>query len=372
MTPSVCAFQIARYRQAAPVYPGERMPTSVRLGVVGAGGFSKNRMLPNFVNIPGADVLAVANRTRESGEAVAEQFGIAHVETDWRAVVEARDIDAVFVGTPPSAHREIVLAALAAGKHVLCQTRIARSAAEAREMQSAAQAARGRGIRSMLVPPAPWYRGSRFVEHLIESGFIGKLRQVIGFNTNASFADPSTPLSGGRNDLALYGRFNAMQLGLSYDVMRRWTGSATSVVAQRASFVPQRPLTPGGPIVDNPYPDAVTVLAETTSGANAVNMLNYAVYHGESRMELFGENGTVVYRLRGDSLVGAKAGEKELAPLAIPAELDNPWRVEEEFVQLVRGEIDEPSFTFEDGVANMDYLEAAYYAATEGRRVTLQ
>jgi predicted dehydrogenase len=60
-----------------------------------------------------------------------------------------------------------------------------------------------------------------------------------------------------------------------------------------------------------------------------------------------------------------------LVPLAIPPEFDNPWRVEEEFVQLVRGEIDEPSFTFDDGVVNMEYLEAAYYAATEGRRVAL-
>src|SRR5581483_421516 len=177
----------------------------------------------------------------ESGEVVAERFGIGRVETDWRRITEASDIDAVFVGTPPSVHREIVLAALDVGKHVLCQTRIATSAEEARVMRSAADRARERGVRSMLVPPAPWYRGSRLIEHLMQTGFIGKLRQVIGFNTNASFADPSTPLSGGRNDLALYGKFNAMQLGLSYDVMRRWTGNATSVVAQRDSFVPKRP-----------------------------------------------------------------------------------------------------------------------------------
>jgi predicted dehydrogenase len=348
------------------------MATPLRLAVIGAGAFSQNRMLPNFAKIAGVDVLAVANRSRQSGEVAAERFGIARVETDWRAITDARDIDAVFVGTPPSAHREIVLAALDAGKHVLCQTRIATSAKEARDMSSAAAAARKRGVRSMLVPPAPWYRGSRFVEHLIQSGFIGKLRQVIGFNSNASFADPSTPLSGGRNDIAMYGKFNAMQLGLSYDVMRRWTGNATSLVAQRTSFVPKRPLTPGGPIVDNPYPDAVTVVAETTSGASAINMLNYSVYFGDSRIELFGESGTVIYRLRGDSLVGAKGGDADLTPLAIPPGLDNPWRVEEEFVQLVRGEIDEPSFTFDDGVVNMEYLEAAYYAATEGRRVTLR
>jgi predicted dehydrogenase len=265
-----------------------------------------------------------------------------------------------------------VLAALAAGKHVLCQTRIATSADEARRMQAAADAAREHGVRTMLVPPAPWYRGARFVQHLVDSGFVGPLRQVVGFNMNASFADPTTPLTVGRNDLALYGRFNAMQLGLSYDVMRGWTGDATSLIAQRSSFVPQRPVTPGGPLADNLYPDAVTVVAETTSGATMINMLNYSVHFADSRIELFGENGSVVYRQRGDAIVGAHVGDSELGPLQIPAEYDNPWRVEEEFIRLVRGEIGEPSFTFKDGVVNMEYLEAAYYAGTEGRRVAIQ
>jgi predicted dehydrogenase len=328
-------------------------------------------MLPNLVKIPEAEVTAVGNRSRESGEAVAERFGIPRVATDWHDVVEGRDVDAVFVGTPPYVHLEIVLAALAAGKHVLCQTRIATSVDEARRMQAAADEARGRGVRTMLVPPAPWYRGARFVRHLVDSGFVGPLRQVVGFNMNASFADPSTPLTLGRNDLQLYGRFNAMQLGLSYDVMRGWTGDATSLVAQRASFVPQRPITPGGPLADNPYPDAVTVVAETTGGATMINMVNYSVHFADSRVELFGESGTVVYRQRGDAIVGAHVGSPELMPMPIPAEYDNPWRVEEEFVRLVRGEIDQPSFTFQDGVVNMEYLEAAYYAGTEGHRVTV-
>ena len=347
------------------------MDSRVRIGIVGAGAFTLNRMLPNIVRLPHAEVTVVSNRSRESGEAVAERFGIPRVTTDWRSVVDGSDVDAVFVGTPPYVHLEIVTAALAAGKHVLCQTRIATSADEARRMLAAADAARARGITSMLVPPAPWYRGARFIQHLVDSGFVGKLRQVIGFNMNASFADPSVPLTSGRNDLNLYGRFNAMQLGLSYDVMRRWTGDATSLVAQRDSFVPRRPLTPGGPLADNPYPDAVTVVAETSGGATMINILNYSVHFGDSRVELFGENGTVVYRRRGDAIVGARATDAELAPLAIPPEYDNPWQVEEEFVQLVRGQVNTPSFTFGDGVVNMEYLEAAYYAGTEGRRVTL-
>ena len=347
------------------------MTEKVRIGIVGAGNFTTGRMLPGFKKAPDAEVTVVANRSRESGERVAGQFGIPRVGADFREVVESPDVDAVFIGAPPSVHREVTLAALEAGKHVLLQTRMATSVAEARDMLEFAEDAAKRGIRTMLVPPAPFYRGSRFVEHLVQSGYLGTLRHVMSFNVNASFADPTTPLSAGRNDLSLYGQFNAMQLGLSYDVMARWTGHARSVVAQRALFVAERPITPGGPIAQNPYPDEVTVIAETTSGAVALNLVNYSIRLADTRVELYGSDGTVVYRSKGDAILAGRTGDEELKPMPIPPEHDSPWRVEEEFVHLVRGEITTPSFTFADGVKNMEYLEAAYYASVEGRRVDL-
>ena len=80
----------------------------------------------------------------------------------------------------------------------------------------------------------------------------------------------------------------------------------------------------------------------------------------------------MVYRQRGDAIVGGHVGDDALAVMPIPPEHDNPWRVEEEFVRLVRGDTAEPSFSFVDGIANMEYLEAAYYAGVEGRRVTVR
>ncbi len=347
------------------------MAEQVRIGIIGAGNFTTGRLLPGLQALPEVQVTAVANRRRESAERVAAQFGIPRVAGDYHKLLAGDDVDAVLIGTPPYLHKEATLAALDAGKHVLCETRIALSADEAREMQDAAQRARGRGLKTMLVPPAPWSRGSKFVSHLIDSGAIGQLRQVQAFNVNASFADPSTPLSAGRNDLDLYGRFNAAQLGLTYDVISRWTGYATSLVAQRATFVAERPLTPEGPMTANPYPDAVTVLAETESGAVALNMLNYSIRFADSRIELYGSDGTIVYRQRGDAIYLGRTGDEAIQATPIPAEYDNPWRVEEEFVRLIRGGLEEPSFTFWNGVKNMEYLEAAYHAATEGRRVTL-
>jgi predicted dehydrogenase len=265
----------------------------------------------------------------------------------------------------------MTLAALDAGKHVLCQTRIATSAEEAREMQQAAEAARQRGVRAMLVPPGPFYRGRRFVEHLVKSGYLGRVTHVQAFNQNGSMADPATPLSVGRNDLELYGKYNAAQLGLTYDVMVPWTGHATRLIAQRAIFVPERPATPGGAMVNAPYPEEVTVISETESGAVVMNVLNWAARFSESRIELYGDEGTVVYKQRGDVLLGARAGDEGLKELPIPAEHDSPWLVEEEFVRLCIGELDEPSFTFMDGVRNMEYLEAAYDSALEGRWVEM-
>jgi predicted dehydrogenase len=347
------------------------MPASVRIGLIGAGAFTTNRMLPNLQKVSDVEVTAIANRRRSTAEKVADQFGIPNVVDDYRQVIESPNVDAVLIGTPPYLHKEAAIAALEAGKHVLCQTRMAATAAEAREMEEYARRAHARGVRSMLVPPAPWYRGSKFIDHLLASGFLGDLRHVMAFNMNASFADPSTPLSAGRNDRDIYGPFNAAQLGLTQDVIERWTGHARSVVAQRATFTDQRPATKDGPMARVPFPDEVTVIAETERRVVAMVALNYAVYFGASRIELYGSAGTAVYFQQGDLIMGGRAGENQLQQMPIPTEYDNPWLIEEEFARLVRGEIEEPSFTFRDGVRNMEFLEAAYYASLEGRRVAL-
>src|SRR2546426_5021953 len=147
------------------------MAQRVRLGLIGAGGFTASRMLPAFQKLPDVELTVVANRRRESAERIAAELGIPRVATDYREVIDSDDVDAVVIGAPPSVHRDAVLAALSNRKHVLCQTRIATTPDEAREMQSKADEVGVHGVRAMLVPPAPFYRGSRFVEHLVKSGY---------------------------------------------------------------------------------------------------------------------------------------------------------------------------------------------------------
>ena len=166
------------------------MPDKVRIGLIGAGNYTMNRMLPGFQKAANCEVTTVVNRRRENAEKVAAQFGIPNVADDWRQVIESSEVDAVLIGTPPSTHQEMTLAALDAGKHVLCQTRIATTADEAREMKAAADAAKRRGVVSMLVPPGPFYRGRAFIEHLVQSGYLGRVTHVQAFNMNGSMADP--------------------------------------------------------------------------------------------------------------------------------------------------------------------------------------
>ncbi|GIX06766.1 MAG: hypothetical protein KatS3mg115_1169 [Candidatus Poribacteria bacterium] len=92
---------------------------TVRIGIIGAGANTRNRHIPELLAIPDVKIVVVCNRTRESGERVAAQFEIPEVETDWRAVVEREDLDAIVVGTWPYLHAPITIAALEAGKHVL-------------------------------------------------------------------------------------------------------------------------------------------------------------------------------------------------------------------------------------------------------------
>lgn len=346
------------------------MAETVRIGVIGAGGWSIARILPNFQKVAGAELVSVANRRRETAQKVADKFNIPTVANDFHEVLADPNVDAVFIGTPPYSHLEMTVAALNAGKHVLCQTRISNTADEARQMAAAAQAAAGRGIKTALVPPGPFFAGRAYIAHLIQQGYVGRLTQVMGFNMNDSFADPTIPLSSGRTDPAIYGPFNALQLGLNYDVMVPWTGPAKRVLAQQTAFTPQRPETPDGPMAPMPYPEEVTAIAETESGAVMTNVINWAARFASSRMEVYGDAGTLIFHAKGDKLFGAQKGDADLKELPIPAEF-SAWTVEEEFVKLVRGEVAAPSFTFADGVRNMQYLEAVHASATQGAWVTL-
>src|SRR5437763_14027537 len=106
----------------------------IRIGIVGAGGIVRYRHVPGLTQLAGVDIGAVSNSTPESTARAAREFEVPNQFADWRELVRSDGVDAVVIGTPPYMHREISCAALAAGKHVFCQARMALDYADAKAM----------------------------------------------------------------------------------------------------------------------------------------------------------------------------------------------------------------------------------------------
>src|SRR3954467_4504638 len=131
------------------------MSQQLRVGMVGyafmgAAHSQAWRTVNHAFDLPlSAQMSVVCGRDQDKVAAAAAKLGWEGHATDWRAVVERDDIDLIDICTPGDTHREIALAALPAGKPVLCENPLANSVAEAREMAEAAAQARTRGVRAM-------------------------------------------------------------------------------------------------------------------------------------------------------------------------------------------------------------------------------
>ena len=150
----------------------------LRIGMVGTGFMGRThsnafRQVSQFFDLPHRPVLqAICARSESAVKAFAETWGYASVETDWRALVARPDIDLIDIASPNDTHLEIALAAAAAGKMVMCEKPLGRSAAESRQMVAAVEAA---GVANMV-----WYNYRRvpavtLAKQLIDEGRLGRI-----------------------------------------------------------------------------------------------------------------------------------------------------------------------------------------------------
>ena len=144
----------------------------VGIGIVGTG-FARTTQIPGFRDCMGAKIVSIASRNRERAEAVAKEFGIEHIASDWQELVAHKDVDLVSVVTPPSTHMEITLAALEQGKAVLCEKPMAMNAAEAKSMVDAASAA---GVLAVIDHELRFLNSRRMMRGMLQTGAIGTVR----------------------------------------------------------------------------------------------------------------------------------------------------------------------------------------------------
>ena len=337
----------------------------IRVGFIGAGANCRLRHIPNFKTLPGVELVAVANRTLESGERIAKEYGFGRAEDDWHKVVEAPDVDAICIGTWPNMHRELTVAALTAGKHVQCEARIARNAAEGREMLAASRQAPH--LVAQLVPSPFTLEFDSTLASLVSGGDLGDVLAVEVHATQPSFVDRDSPLHW-RQDISLSGK-NVLTMGIWYEAMLRWLGPARRVMAMATTVVTQRKAEDGTSREVN-VPDHIDILANLASGG--VAHLRFSAVTGlapAADLWIFGSDGTVRLEPESGRLSSGRRGDKELTEVVVPAERRIGWRVEEEFVNAIRQREEVTRTTFEDGVRYMEFTDAVARSASSGKAV---
>ena len=257
------------------------------------GHFFDLPLTPRMAAICGRDATAVA--------AAAARLGWPATETDWKRLIERDDVDLVDVCTPGSSHAEISIAALEAGKHVLCEKPLANTVEEARAMAAAAARAAAGGVRAMTGFNFRRVPAVALARELVAAGRLGAIRHVRAAYLGSHLLDPEIPLiwrlqaehagSGALGDLGAH----------AIDLAQYLAGDRIAGVSGLTeTFVRERPLADGsgarGPVTVD---DAALFIARFAGGAlGSFEATRFATGHTEGlRVELNGELGSIVWDL---------------------------------------------------------------------------
>jgi len=339
---------------------------TIRVGLIGAGRNTRDRHIPGFQEIEGVELVAVANRSRESGRRVADAFNIPKVYDSWRELLEDPDIDAVCIGTWPYMHCTLAIAALDQGKHVLCEARMAANAQEAHAMLEASLTRPH--LIAQIVPSPTTFKVDALVMKLVAEGYIGDILAVEVQVLGTGFMDTDSPMHW-RQDRSLSG-YNILNMGIWYEAMIRWVGPATKVMAMTKVNVPRRKGDDGNWNAVT-VPDHADILCELANGGQA--HMRFSAVTGcspGSEAWLYGSDGTI-YIDQKLNVFGAKRGDTELSEIPNPIETQHYWRVEEEFISAIQGMEPVTRTPFSVGVHYMEFTEAVTRSAQTGQSIAL-
>ncbi|WP_229370739.1 Gfo/Idh/MocA family protein [Umezawaea beigongshangensis] len=251
-----------------------------------------------FFDLPLVPRLAVlGGRDETRAKEAAAKFGWAAVETDWAALVRRDDVQLVDICTPGDSHCDIAVAALEAGKHVLCEKPLANSVAEAERMTAAAEAAAARGVRSMVAFNYRRVPALALARRLVAEGRLGTVRHVRAVYLQDWLSDPESPMTWRlRRDRAGSGSLGDLGAHI-VDAAQFVTGDlVTGVSALTETFVRSRPTGDGG-TDEVTVDDAALFLARFAGGAiGSFEATRYALGRKNAmRLEVNGSRGSLAF-----------------------------------------------------------------------------
>src|SRR5271165_6784796 len=278
----------------------------LNIGVIGCGFMGRThsnafRQAPRFFDLPYHPVLqTICARNGEKAKAFANRWGYESFETDWRALVDSKEIDLIDIASPNDTHAEIAIAAAQAGKMVMCEKPLGRNAAEAETMVNAVEAA---GVPNMV-----WYNYRRvpavtLAKNLVAEGRLGRI-----FHYRAKFLQDWTISSdlpqGGeglwRLDVSVAGSgVTGDLLAHTIDTAMWLNGPIVEVTAMTETFVKERKHNLTGRVEPVGIDDASAFLCRFANGSMATfEATRYARGHKALyTLELNGQNASVFWDL---------------------------------------------------------------------------
>jgi predicted dehydrogenase len=279
---------------------------TLNIGLVGYGFMGRTHsnaflQAPRFFDLPYRPVLkAVAARNAERVKAFAANWGYESAETDWRTLVERKDIDVVDIASPNDTHQEIAVAAAKAGKMVMCEKPLGRNAAEAEAMVKA--------VESAGVPNTVWYNYRRvpavtLIKQLLDEGKFGRI-----FHYRAKFLQDWTisqdlPQGGEglwRLDVSVAGSgVTGDLLAHNIDTALWLNGPITQVTAMTETFIKERKHNLTGKVQAVGIDDASAFLCRFANGSLAMfEATRYARGHKALyTLEINGEHASAFWDL---------------------------------------------------------------------------
>jgi predicted dehydrogenase len=358
------------------------MPSSYRIGIIGAG-FGAQVYVPAFRS-EGWDVAALCGRSADKTKAAAEAAGVRDACTEPMDLIARDDIDAVGIATPPRTHRNLAIAALAAGKHVLCEKPFAMNATEAAEMRDAAE----RSGRTAMVGHEFRHTPQRaYIKELLDAGHIGRFELcTIELFLDRYVTREPRPLTWMAYEAEGGGLLGA--LGSHYiDGLRHWFGDIASVTGRLAALRPKL-IDPASRLVVNAETDDTFLFTvEFANGGVATMSASFAATPSRgARIVVMGDRGTLIAEQPGpnpteDGIVVASRDGTPLAPLETPSRYtpftdarDHRLMAFRLLVRAFTQAIEQrasPSPNFTDGLRCQQVLDAVRLSSKSGRTVRI-
>jgi predicted dehydrogenase len=305
--------------------------SSLGVGIIGvnpAWGWAATAHIPALRALPNYEIRALSARSAESARAAGEAFGIKAVFPDHEQLVIQPDIDVVAVTVKVPHHRELVTAALAAGKAVYCEWPLGRDLDEARAMAALAPETGARTVVGLQARQAP---AIEFVQQLLSDGYVGEVlsTSMVGVSVlGGTLVQPNAYMldkTSGANLLTV-------AFGHSLDTLNYVLGEFAELSAVSDLRRPLITIEGTGEQIVKTAPDQIAVIGTLTSGATASIHIREAVAGGTGFLwEINGTDGTL--RITADAAlpeifpltVSGGQGRNEPAELAVPTALTQKW-----------------------------------------------